>query len=107
MPSVSLALSGNGDNTVVAAVAGSAIRVLSFLLSWSAAVNAKFTDGASGTTLCGLLYGIGTGPVVIVAPELSFGARGWFQTSKGNALVLNLSAGTAVGGVLVYELIGQ
>ena len=103
---VAIAAASNGDNTLVAAQAGFAIRVVSFILTFSAAVNAKFTDGAGGTNLCGLLYGIGTGPPPIVAPIAGPNARGYFQTTKGNALILNLSGAVPVGGEVVYELVG-
>ncbi len=107
MPTAVITAASNGDNTAVAGVTGYAIRVISFVLTFSAAVNAKFTDGAGGTALTGLLYGIGTGPQPIVCTAPSGLARGQFQTTTGNALVLNLSGATAVGGFIVYETIPQ
>ncbi len=107
MPSVAIAAASNGDNTLVAAVTGYAIRVTSFVLTYSAAVNAKFTDGAGGTNLCGLLYGVGTGPPPVSQAVPGDVQRGLFATAKGNALVLNLSGAVPVGGLITYELIGQ
>lgn len=106
MPSAPITASAGGDNTVVAAVAGYSIRVLAFVLTFSAAVNAKFKSGAS-TDLTGLLYGIGTGPPPITAEVPGEVARGLFQTQKGEALVLNLSGAVAVGGFVVYETASQ
>ena len=106
MLSAAIAASALGDNTVVAAVTGRRIRVLGFVLSPSATtVNAKFTDGAAGTNLAGLFYGTaGTVTVPCVPPVLG-SQPGWFATTKGNALVLNLSAATAVGGLVLYDLV--
>jgi hypothetical protein len=90
----------NGNNTIVAAVGGKRIRVLCMDMMASAAVNGKFTDGAGGADLTGLAYmNIGGGLVRPYTPH------GWFQTSAGNALVLNLSAATAVGGCITYLLV--
>src|SRR5262245_22091979 len=107
MPAVAIAASSSGDNTIVNAVAGYAVRVISFAISFSAAVNVKFTDGAGGTNLAGLFYGVGTGPPPVVMDAPDGLARGLFQGTKGNALILNLSGAVAVGGVVVYELIPQ
>src|SRR5215813_5563985 len=106
MPTSAITASSSGDNTVVAAQAGYAIRVLGYVLTFSAAVNAKWKSGSS-TDLTGLLYGIGTGPLPVVVPECGKVQRGWFQTAAGQALVLNLSGGVAVGGHVIYETTGQ
>ncbi len=106
MPYAVITASSNGDNTVITGTAGMSIRVLAFTLTWSAAVNAKWKSGA-GTDLTGLMYGIGTGPSPLVALGPDFAGRGLFQTASGDNLVLNLSAGTPVGGFLTYELAAQ
>ncbi len=71
-------------------------------LSGAGAVNAKFQDGAGGTDLTGLKYlaaagGSASGP---------FNPAGWFETSPGTLLNLNLSGAVAVGGELVYMEVG-
>lgn len=101
--------SSSGDNTVVSGVAGFAIRVIGYVLTFSAAVNAQwYSDtGGSKVALSGLLYGVGTSPPPAVAPEALPGARGWFQTASGKALNLNLSGAVAVGGHVIYELVSQ
>jgi hypothetical protein len=102
MASATIAAASSGDNTIVAAVAAKRIRVLRFELSASAAVNAKWKDGAS-TDLTGLFYAAGAGPMGDM--DSSDGGRDYiFQTSVGNALVLNLSAAVPVGGVVDYTL---
>jgi hypothetical protein len=106
MPTAIVNSSAIGDNTLVSGVAGSAVRVTSFCLSFGSAVNVKFKDGAT-SDLTGLLYALGTAPLPIRAAPSGANARGHFQTSKGNALVLNLSAAIAVGGWIVYELAPQ
>lgn len=91
--------SSNGDNTVVAAVAGKRILVLQYNVMANGTVNAKWKDGAS-VDITGLGYYVAnTGKVVPFSP------MGWMVTGVGNALVLNLSAGIAVGGELGYAVI--
>lgn len=100
-----IAASTNGaGNTLVAAVAGKKIRVIAFLLSFSGTVNAKFQSGGS-TDLTGLIYGVANTQVSSPAiPPVPSGIPiGQFETNTGEALTLNLSAGTAVGGYLVYD----
>lgn len=95
---VAIAASSSGDNTLISAVTSKKITVFAFELSFSGTVNAKFTDGASGTNLGGLYYGVAnSGAANAVTPPF------WlFQGSINTALVLNLSGGTAVGGAISY-----
>ena len=88
--------SSSGNNEVVAAVTGKRIRVLAYNYVSAGTVNAAWRDGAS-TVIGGLGYWVvNTGKVV------PFNPAGWFQTTAGVALNLNLSAAIAVGGELVY-----
>jgi hypothetical protein len=75
-----IAASSSGDNPVVAAVAGRSVRVLGYILSFSAAVNVKWRSG--GTDLSGLLYAP-TPATALTVPAPRRGARGWFQTAAG------------------------
>ena len=105
MKTVAISASSSGNNTLVAAVTGKRIRVVSYVLSFSGTVNAKFTDGAGGSDLTGLLYGA-AGVNVSAAPHSDgrfHGPAGHFETGQGTALVLNLSGATAVGGHLTYD----
>jgi hypothetical protein len=92
-----ISASGNGNNTIVGAVALKKIRVLTWNLMSSGSVNAKWQSAAGGTDKTGLYYLIAnTGISVPFAPT------GQFETVAGELLNLNLSAGVAVGGSLVY-----
>lgn len=87
-----------GNNTIVAAVTSKKIRVLGYNLMGNGAVNVKFQSGASGGDITGLKYIAGAGGG-ICAP---YNPVGWFETTAGVLLNLNLSAAIAVGGELVY-----
>jgi hypothetical protein len=95
--SVAISCSGSGNNTVVAAIEGRQIRVLALSLSASAAVNAKFQSGASGTDKTGLYYLAANGGIV-----LPYNKLGWFETAANALLNLNLSGAIPVGGCITY-----
>jgi hypothetical protein len=90
--------SSSGATTVISAVSGKKIVVLAMAISANAAVNVKWQSHVTPTDLTGLLYcgGQGDGEV------LPFNPVGWFETVAGEALDINLSAGTAVGGHITY-----
>lgn len=98
MAYAALAAASSGDNTVVAAVAGKKIQVERFILVANGTVNAKWRSGT--TDVSGLLYLVANSGVS--AP--GGGTEYWVETVAGQALVLNLSAAIAVGGIVVYEL---
>jgi hypothetical protein len=84
-----------GNNTLVAAVAGKKIRVLSFLLVGAGTVAVAFQSGAGGTAL--------TGAMPLAASTVVQGAynpSGLFETAAGVLLNLNLSAAIGVRGML-------
>lgn len=90
--------SSSGATQIVAAAAGQKIRVLAYNYMAAGTVNVKWQSAANDKT--GLAYLIAnTGKVV------PFSAVGWLETNAGEALNINLSAGTAVGGELVYCLV--
>lgn len=87
----------SGDNTIVAAVATKKIRVLSLVLVASGTTTVRFESGAGGTAL--------TGQMALIANtgfQLGFNPLGWFETSAGALLNLELSAAVSVDGVLCY-----
>lgn len=92
----SIAASSSGDNTVVAAVTSKKIRVLRYSLSANGAVNAKWKSATAGD-ITGLKYLTQYG-----AHAGAFCPVGLFETTAGEALVLNLSGAVAVGGELTY-----
>lgn len=94
--------SASGDTPVVAAVTGKKIRVKGFAITNGAASvqNVKWRSGT--TDITGLFYSTAIGPIAShpLAPVNEF----YFETAAGQALVLNLSAATAVGGSVQYSL---
>lgn len=92
-----IAAASNGVNVVVAAVSGKRIRCVALELSFSGSVNAKWQSHTVPTDLTGLTYGAAGVVYVLPLNEL-----GWFESLVGESLDVNLSAGTAVGGILGY-----
>jgi len=84
-----------GDNTIVAAVTGKKIRVLQYALVVSAATTVIWKSGT--TPITGDMPFAANGGI-----SSPFSPSGLFETSAGEALVLNLSAGNPVSGHLVY-----
>lgn len=88
-----------GDNTLVAAISGKAIRVLAAILVASGGANTvRFESGAGGTALTGQMDLAADGQLV-----LPLNGFGWFESGAGALLNLELSAATLVAGALVYE----
>jgi hypothetical protein len=86
-----------GDNTLVAAVAGKKIRVLSLVLVSTGTTTVRFESGAGGTELSGEMalaanVGFSTG----------YSPVGHFETAAGSLLNMELSAAVSVDGWIVY-----
>lgn len=92
-----VAASTSGDNTLVAAVAGKAIRVVQIVLVAAGAVSARLESDAGGVALTGSMPLPETGGFV-----LPFSEAGWVQTGEGELLNLELSGAVAVAGALSY-----
>lgn len=91
-----IAEASSGNNEVVAAVTGKAIRVLAYVLVANDAVNAKWRS--ANTDKSGLLYLAANGGVAATgAPDIPL-----LETAAGEALNLNLSGAVAVGGHVTY-----
>ena len=102
---VNIAASSSGATTLVALapailVGGTStiqrIRVVDLWLMANAAVNVKFQSHVAGD-ITGLMYFAANGGIV-----LPYNHLGWFATTGGEALDINLSGSVAVGGVLHY-----
>ena len=93
-----IAASSSGNNTVVSAVTGKKIRVVSGQLMSNGTVNAKWQSGAGGTDITGLAY-----LVANVGYIIPTNAEGNFETAAGALLNLNLSGAVAVGGWITYK----
>lgn len=90
-----------GDNTLVAGVLARRIRVLSLALVANGGANSvRLESGAGGTALTGVID-LPAGGQLTLAPHPS----GWAETAAGALLNLELSAATAVGGLLTYVLV--
>lgn len=94
-----IAASDAGDNTLVAAAgSGVKIRVISLVLSAPGGANdIRLESAAGGTAILGTIGLADNGQLV-----LPYNPAGWCETAANALLNLELSAGTAVGGVLGY-----
>lgn len=87
----------SGDNTLVAAVSGKKIRVVSLFYIAAGTVNTRFESATGGTALTGQMNHVASSGV-----SLSFNETGWFETIAGELLNLELSAAISVDGCLSY-----
>lgn len=88
----------SGDNTLVAAVTGKKIRVLSaFFTMTGTAVTIRFESAAGGTALTGQMT-----PSQGQTITLPHNPHGWFQTLSGELLNLELGGAQSVDGALTY-----
>ena len=87
----------NGDNTVVSAVAGKKIRVLSYSLVADAAVGVAFEDGAGGSELSGQMAFAANGGI-----SVPFSPVGHFETTANTLLNIETDAAANVRGHLCY-----
>lgn len=96
-----ISVSSSGDNTIIAAVTGKAIRVLGVVLIGAGDVDVRFESGAGGTALTGVmsLAADGNGFVLPICPNEDLY---WFETAAGSLLNLELSGAVAVAGCIIY-----
>lgn len=93
--------SASGSNTVVAAVTGKRIRVLSYVMI--AAGDVTVTWRSASTAISGPMALATNGGAAPGSGQMApVGLFGQFQTEAGEALNMNLSAAVAVGGHLTY-----
>jgi hypothetical protein len=94
---IAVVAAGAGDTQVIAAVAGSRIAVMGYVIVASAAgVNPKWRSNASD--ISGAMPLAANGGVV--CPE---SGEPWLMTNVGEALQLNTAGAGSIGGHLVYE----
>jgi len=90
--------STDGHNTLVSAVSGQRIRVVSLVLVASGGVNtAQLQAGAGGIALSGVMDLTDNGQLIL--PYLP---TGWCETGTGDLLNLELTEANLVAGVLGY-----
>lgn len=87
----------NGNNTLVAAVPGKKIVVLSLWLVAAAAVTIRFESAADGTAKSGVASLAANGGMV-----LNHNPEGWFRTAATELLNLELGGAVQVSGSLTY-----
>ena len=88
---------GSGDNTIIALVSSRKLRVLSLFMISTGVVLARFESNAAGTALTGQMSLIANSGFV-----LPFNPAGWFETTAGQLLNLELSAAVSVDGSVTY-----
>ncbi len=91
----------DGQNELVAAVAGKKIRVLCLLVS-AVDVNVNVTFRSGATTILSGLFLLRVDSNRLESVDLPFSPIGHFETAAGEALTINNTAGGDVGGHLVY-----
>jgi hypothetical protein len=91
----------SGDNTIVAAVTGKKLRVLSGYVHAAGAVLVRFESGAGGTALTGQMSLAANAGV-----DLPYDPLGHFETAAGQLLNLELGSGVNVSGWINYIEVG-
>ncbi len=97
---LSISAASSGNNTLLAAVTGYKIRVLSYTLVAAGTVTAAFQSGATGTALTGTMTLIAGVPLVVDLQR-----EGHFETAVSTLLNLSLGGATQVSGFCTYCLI--
>ena len=90
----------SGNNTLVAAVTGKKIRVLSYVLVATTAVAVRFESAAGGTALTGVMT-LAAGVPLVVNLE----REGHFETVAGELLNMELGGAVQVSGHMTYCLV--
>ena len=93
---------GQTDSSIVAAVSGWRIRVLSLaFVCGGTATNATFNSKGSGAgTACSPLFANAANGGAV----LSHNPRGWFETELGEGLTLTTGSGSTTGVIVSYVL---
>jgi hypothetical protein len=104
MPSFKLDVVASGDTTLISATAGRKIRVLGWLIhNANTTVTIKFKSAS--TDLTGPMTLPASGQSIAPQCPLNMASyNAWIETATGEALVINLSAGVQVSGVILYEV---
>lgn len=97
---LSVSAASSGDNTLLAAVTGHKIRVLSYTLVAAGTVTVAFESAASGTALTGDMTLIAGVPLVV-----PFQREGHFETAVSALLNLELGGNVQVSGHITYALV--
>lgn len=90
-----------GDNNLVAAVAGQRVLILGLYLSANGGANSAQLQDTGGAIARSPLWDLGADEEVQM--QIAPPSRFWEKTAVGAGLDLNLTAATAVSGVLVFQ----
>lgn len=92
-------VAASGNSTVIPAVAGKSIYIVSLEFLCAGAVTVEWQSGAGGTVICkGQAFPANGGKV------LPFNPAGWGATASGVLLNVNLSAAVQVSGSIQYAV---
>ena len=93
---VSVDISTSGDNTIIPAVTGAKLRIVQILVSSNSSMDLFFKSGAL-TAISSIKYLPAKGVI-----NLPFNEDGHYETSEGEAFVVDLSSAKDVGVDVVY-----
>jgi len=90
----------SGDGIIVTSAAGKSVIVLSFVLNG---------NGANAAVIASSVSAVPIGPTIFIATSgvgmvLNHNPHGWFRTTTGHSLVLNVASSGSVAGCLTYIL---
>jgi len=100
-----ISASSSGDNTIVAAVTGQKIVLVSYVVVAAGDVSVTWKSGASTSLSGAMALAANGGAAPGAGPLTPAGVAGLLETAGGEALVLNLSAAVSVGGHIAYRLV--
>lgn len=95
-----ISAASSGNNTLLAAVTGYAIRVHSLQIVAAGAVTVDIQSGATGTSLTGVMSLITGVPLI-----MDFEKEGILQTAVSTLLNMSLGGAVQVSGRLTYSLV--
>lgn len=93
-----ISASSSGNNTLVTAVTGKKIRVLSAFFIAAGAVDVRFESAAGGTALTGVMSFPANGGI-----SLPHNPAGWFETIASQLLNMELGGAVQVSGGFTYQ----
>lgn len=98
---VDLNFAASGDNTIIAAVSGSIIRVYQFFMVSNAAVNVIFKHNSTAFNAFAIPFTAQGSNMV-----LDHTGQPWFTGLPGEAFIINLSGAVQMTGQLFYSIGG-
>lgn len=97
MTEAAINCSTGSDNTIVSASTGLVVRVYRMFFVVGGATTVTIKDGSSNSLTGPIPFGAAGG-----ALTLDTSGDPWFQTSKGNAFIINENASVQISGAIWY-----